>query len=419
MIQRYPQSQLVAIVSLIVTANFLTPAALSQTPNQALSQTNRLTADEQAEGWLLLFDGETLFGWQPAGRADWSVSDGTIKVSDGEVCLLRTTTQFADYVLRADFRAAAGTNSGIFLRTPPLPSDPARDCYELNIAPPDNPFPTGSFVQRRRVDDASTEADQWHTYEVRAEAGRFEVLLDGELVLDYTDPAPLGFGYIGLQHNQGAVEFRNIKLKPLGLQSLFNGRDLSGWTTYPNMASRFTVSDAGEINVRNGRGQLESERSYDDFVLQLDCISHGEQLNSGVFFRCLPGQEMMGYECQIHNGFEGNDRRRPVDCGTGGIFRRVDARRVVADDFAWFRLTLIAQGPHISTWVNGYPVVDWTDTRRPDENPRRGRRTAAGTLMLQGHDPTTNLSFRRLEIVEYPARWPAATNESNTGTTAP
>jgi hypothetical protein len=242
---------------------------------------------------------------------------------------------------------------------------------------------------------------------VRAEAGHFQVTLDGRPVLDYTDPAPLGFGYIGLQHNQGRVEFRNVKLRPLGMQPLLNGGDLTGWKTYPEMASEFSVGQAGEIHVRKGPGQLETERSYGDFLLQLDCISHGEHLNSGVFFRCLPGQQMMGYECQIHNGYRDGDRTRPLDCGTGGIFRRVDARRVVADDFAWFRQTVVAQGPHVSTWVNGYQVTDWTDRRPPHENPRKGLRTAAGTIMLQGHDPTTNLSFRRLEIAEYPPRWPA------------
>jgi hypothetical protein len=79
---------------------------------------------------------------------------------------------------------------------------------------------------------------------------------------------------------------------------------------------------------------------------------------------------------------------------------------VVADDFVWFRQTIIAQGPHVSTWVNGFPVADWTDIRPAHENPRRGLRTAPGTIMLQGHDPTTNLSFRRLEIAEFPAHAP-------------
>ena len=59
-----------------------------------------------------------------------------------------TTVDFADYELHVEFKAPATTNSGIFLRTPLEPKDPAKDCYELNIAPQDNPFPTGSLVGR-------------------------------------------------------------------------------------------------------------------------------------------------------------------------------------------------------------------------------------------------------------------------------
>ena len=45
-----------------------------------------------------------------------------------------------------------------------------------------------------------------------------------------------------------------------------------------------------------------------------------------------------------------------------------------------------------------------TDTRPPHDNPRNGLRTAAGTLMLQGHDPTTDLSFRKIQAAELPPR---------------
>ena len=95
---------------------------------------------------------------------------------------------------------------------------------------------------------------------------------------------------------------------------------------------------------------------------------------------------------------------QPEDCGTGGIFRRQDARRVVADDEAWFHKTIIADGPHMAVWVNGYQVSDWTDDREPDPNPRRGLRTESGTIQIQGHDPTTNLSFRNLQIAEMAER---------------
>jgi hypothetical protein len=48
----------------------------------------------------------------------------------------------------------------------------------------------------------------------------------------------------------------------------------------------------------------------------------------------------------------------------------------------------------MAAWVNGYQVSDFTDTRKPNANPRNGLRTDAGTLILQGHDDSTNFSFR-------------------------
>ena len=70
--------------------------------------------------------------------------------------------------------------------------------------------------------------------------------------------------------------------------------------------------------------------------MQLEVFVNGRGLNSGIFFRCIPGDITNGYESQIHNGFKDGDRSKPADCGTGGIFRRQNARRVVADDFQWF-----------------------------------------------------------------------------------
>ena len=363
-----------------------------------------LTRAEVADGWIALFDGETLFGWRPQAKANFRVESGSIVVDEGEQCLLCTTTQFADYVLKVDFRAAEGTNSGIFLRTSPRPGNVTEQCFELNIAPPDNPFPTGSYVQRKRVEVACD--DDWHTYEVTMEGTRTQVKLDGESILEYDDPQAVRRGFIGLQHNSGRVEFRHVKLKPLGGQPLFNGRDLDGWKQYPEMASEFSVTPLGYLRVRNGKGQLETAGKYGDFVLQLDCMTHGAYLNSGIFFRCIPGEEMNGYESQIQNGFLEGNRAEPMDYGTGAIFRRVKARRVMADDFEWFHKTLIAEGPHIAVWVNGYLVTDWVDRRKPNANPRRGYRGEAGTIMIQGHDPTTDLSFKRLNLVEIPPRRP-------------
>jgi len=261
------------------------------------AEPNTLTPEELADGWILLFDGETTYGWRTPNeiKANWTVVDGALVATVGENSLLYTTSQFGNYQLKVDFRSAKGANSGVFLRTPPVPNDVKTRCYELNIADSDtNPFPTGSFVQRQKV-EGNYDSDDWQSFDVIADGSRFVVKLDGKVVLEYTDSAPVGRGYIGLQFNGGKIEFRNVKLKPLGVKSLFNGKDLAGWKTFPELPSVFTVTPEGWINVKNGRGMLETEGQYDDFTLQLECFSNGEKLNSGVFFLSVPGETMNGY----------------------------------------------------------------------------------------------------------------------------
>jgi len=358
---------------------------------------NSLTPEELNDGWILLFDGETTYGWKANSDANWKVTEGVISVDTGTKGLLNTTSPFADYVLKVDFRAPKGTNSGVFLRTPVEPKDPATDCYELNIADESvSPFPTGSFVGREKA-TGTHDTTEWRTFTVKAEGGHITVAIDGEQVLDYEDPKPLGRGYIGLQFNQGKVEFRNVKLKPLSLNPIFNGRDLTGWKEYPGKASKFSVTPEGWLNVKNGNGQLEFEHPVADFVLQTEVFSNGVFLNSGIFFRNIPGEFWQGYESQIMNGHFG-DRTKPIDYGTGAFYRRQKARKIVSDDFKWFHKTLVVAGDHMATWVNGYQVSDWTDDREPNENARNGKRLEAGTIAIQGHDPKTDLSFRNIKL---------------------
>jgi hypothetical protein len=363
-----------------------------------------LPAELLRDGWIQLFDGETLFGWHATSNADWQVAEGEIRVGAGNPGFLTTATQFSDFELYVEFKADEQTNSGIFLRTPLYPSDPAKDCYELNIAPATNPFPTGSLVGRAKAEVtsfATEEAetnDQWHTFRAIVDRDTITIHLDNQQVLQYIDPQPKQRGYIALQLNQGPAAFRNIRLQPLGLKRMFKANSLEGWI--PAGQSQFDVNEDGVLHVRSGSGQLESAEVYSDFVLQLECQVNGDGLNSGVFFRCIPRENMNGYESQIHNGFADGDRTKPIDCGTGGIFRRQNARRVVADDHAWFFKTIVGDGPHMAVWVNGYQVSSWTDDRPPDANPRRGSRLYAGTICIQGHDPTTDLLFRNMRIAE-------------------
>jgi hypothetical protein len=209
-------------------------------------------------------------------------------------------------------------------------------------------------------------------------------------------------GHIGLQSREGGVAFRNIRLRPVGLQPLFNGRNLDGWSSERAERSRFDVTADGALQVLDGPGQIETERELSNFVLQLDCKINGDGLNSGVFFRTLREGRWAGYESQLNNVFREGDRTKPADFGTGGIYRRQPARRVVADDHEWFTKTIVADGPHMAVWVEGYQVSDWTDERPPRENAREGFRAGPGVIAIQGHDPSTNLLFRNIRAAELP-----------------
>ncbi|HLJ09701.1 MAG TPA: DUF1080 domain-containing protein [Planctomycetaceae bacterium] len=367
---------------------------------------NRLTHDEIDAGWIKLFDGETFFGWKANNDVNWQISDGVIHADKGQPGLLVTTAEFADYELRCSFRLEKGGNSGIFLRSAFSPQDPTQDCYELNMCDSHPAFPTGSLVGLKKPDRPVSGEEKWMTYVVTALGNRIDVRLDGKPILSYTDvrPATRRRGFIGLQKNVGKAEYRDVYLRPLSTKSLFDGKDLDGWRIVPGSKSDFTATD-GALRVRNGRGFLETESTWGDFILEAQIRTNGKHLNSGIFFRAMPGTEQEpsnGYEAQIHNAFEQNDRTKPVDFGTGAIHRRVKARRVVSNDFEWFTMAIAAAGPHISVWVDGEQTTDWTDTRPPSDNPREGLRTKPGHFSLQGHDPTTDLSFKNLRAAELP-----------------
>lgn len=405
-VYKYGLAALVALFSLSPV-----PAAeksSQQVAKSAESKHNQLSRQEIEAGWIRLFDGETTFGWKANSNANWKVADGAISADKGEKGLLVTTTKFADYELRCDYRLETGGNSGIFLRTPFIPKDPASDCYELNMCDTHPAFPTGSLVGRKKPANKIPGEGVWKTYHVKVLGNQVDVVLDGEPVLSYIDntAAPLTQGFVGLQLNAGKAEYRNVYLRPLSTKPLFNGKDLTGWRVVPGGKSQFDVAD-GTIHARNGRGFLETEGTWGDFILQADIKTNGKHLNSGIFFRTQAGTAEApsnGYECQVHNAFKDNDRAKPVDFGTGAIYRRIAARRVVPNDFEWFTMTLVADGPHIAAWVDGYQVTDWTDVRAPHDNPREGLRLAAGHFSLQGHDPTTDLSFRNLRVAEFPER---------------
>lgn len=364
-----------------------------------------LPEEQLSEGWVRLLDGQSLFGWFVVGKANWRVEDGVVKVDRGERSYLCTSFQLADYELKVDFRCDPKTNSGVFLRTGPQPEDVAEGCLELNIAPPDNPFPTGSFVQRQKLepdDLGSFDPTVWHTYHVRLIGSSVVVFLDDRKIMELSDFRSSPTGHLSLQHNEGRVEFRNVLLRPVRSQPLVLGENWEeGWTKSEKEGAQFNVEPTSDgLKLTGGLGQLQSKPSYGNFILQARYTLARPDVNSGIFFRCVPDAMLDGYECQVNHAIIDDDPLRPADAGAGAIFRRQPARIVVGTGTAPSYLTLLANGPHIATWVNGIQVADFTDTREPDENPRRGLRLEPGPISLQAHDSETEVVFHRLEISE-------------------
>ena len=373
-----------------------------------LSQPPSLTPREAADGWILLFDGESSFGWTPEGGAQWRIIDSAVTSEGSESGWLRTDSMFADYILKCEFRAGAAINSGLFLRSA-REGDPGSTGYELNIWNQSPKYPTGSFVNVARARRASFKPDQWNSYEVTAHGDHFVVVLNGKKVLD-THNSRSRSGYIGLQYNKNhPAAFRNIKLKPLGLKPIFNSKDLSGWqvvaSTRAKAPAEWSVRN-GAIHVEKGPGQLETTGVYKNFVLQLDIMANAPDAthhpNSGVFFRGDPNHLGSGYESQIYNGYSDGDRTKPIDFGTGAIYNRVATRKVVSSDNEYFTKTIIANGRRLAVWLNGYPVTDWEDPRPEGSNARKEARFKEGPISFQAHDPTTNLDFKNIHIVELP-----------------
>lgn len=200
------------------------------------------------------------------------------------------------------------------------------------------------------------------------------------------------------------VAVRRLAVRPIGLASLFNGCDLTGWIPidHPQIPvarrPKWRVEN-GALRATGGPGCVEYQPAqFDDFVMQIDVRTLLRHSNGGVFIRAIRGDFMNGYEMQVYNRSESGDPSRPARWSTGAIDDRQNARRMVSRDHHDFKLTVIAHGPHIATWVNGFQQTDWVDDRPPHPNPRLGRRTVRGVVQLQAHDPETDLQFRNINV---------------------
>ena len=110
-------------MSMVSKALRLGAALLAVTLAGAQERPNTLTPKEASAGWILLFDGKSLTGWEPhttftaPAMGDWSVEDGAISCRGTTAGWLGTDATFSDFTLKLQFRGSEKTNSGVFLRS--------------------------------------------------------------------------------------------------------------------------------------------------------------------------------------------------------------------------------------------------------------------------------------------------------------
>jgi hypothetical protein len=391
-------------LSLVVVLTLACHASAADKPAPFLSP------DEIAQGWVHLFDGETMLGWTASEGSKWLIREGALGPQGRKPATLTTTSPFDQFKLILEYRFLRETKARVWLSCGP--DGPAEGKADGGV-PIDLPFQgDGWTLLNLKVSGRQITGTRMYLDDVRP----FDGAVAGIALPSSGKP-----GFIALAGS--GVVFRNIRLLPLGTTSIFNGKNLSGWKEFPGKKSKFSVSKEGLLELKDGPGDLQTEGLYGDFVLQLDCRSNGKHLNSGIFFRCRPSEYQQGYEAQIRNQFadkptqeytieeydpkthELKEKRKllspAIDYGTGGIYRRMPARRELSRDGEWFTMTIVANGRHISTWVNGVQQVDWTDNRPEKDNARQGCRLEKGAISIQGHDPTTALSFRSFRIAEF------------------
>jgi hypothetical protein len=165
-----------------------------------------------APGFVSLFNGKDFSGWHYKGDADldgkvsaiddrYTAADGVLTVHPQDAAKgprirqLYTLKEFSDdFILRLEFRASVGADSGIFLRVPQL------QCRDYLVA--------GPYKELK-----SYRPQSWNTIEVTVKGGVAHCTCNGEvlemaLVLPKTGP-------IGLEADSGTMEYRHIEIRLL------------------------------------------------------------------------------------------------------------------------------------------------------------------------------------------------------------
>jgi len=174
--------------------------------------------------------------------------------------------------------------------------------------------------------------------------------------------------------------------------SLFNGRDLAGWTVH---GTELWYVENGELVCESGPdsayGYLTTDANYKDFDLTLEFLQEANG-NSGVFIRShVEGTRVSGWQVEV----------APPGNHTGGIYESYGRGWLIQPDpekesvlhmGEWNTMRIRVIGDRVTSWLNGVEMVDLTD-----EQIGRGD----GHIALQIHEGGgIKVRWRNLRLVE-------------------
>lgn len=381
---------------------------------------NTLTEQEKADGWQLLFDGETLNGWRDykgtALTGPWEVVDGAIQADGGgsdASGYIVTDKQYENFELSWDWKISKGGNSGMLYHVVERPQFdvPYVTGPEYQLIDDANFAEPLEDWQRCGVDYAMylpdftqikvQPAETWNNSKIIFDNGHVTYYMNGEKTVEFdawTDDwfnrknsgkwanAPeYGLskkGVLCLQDHGYPAWFRNIKIKELPRTTkevnLFNGVDLTGWEVYGT--ELWYVKD-GLLICESGPdkqyGYLGTREYYDDFELTAEFKQEADG-NSGIFIRSFveEGAKVNGWQVEVApKGFDSGGIYESY--GRGWLVQIPDERENILKTGAWNSMRIKVQGENVTTWLNGEEMVNIKD-----EKIGQGQ----GRIALQIHD---------------------------------
>ncbi|MDR0337042.1 MAG: DUF1080 domain-containing protein [Planctomycetaceae bacterium] len=380
------------------------------------------------EGWCLLFDGQTFFGWRtqkdgPYGGGRFTIANGEIQSDPQHPGLLYTTNQLGDSTLRFEFQAEENAEAFLLLRTPPNPKDLHSSCYAIVLNSADFTRPRGTVLGRQQLateqlqeqektreltrQETVGRATRWHRLKAQFEVGRLHVTVDQHEPIALFDTKPLGYGYVGLLVTKGKVRFRNMYWLPGSSMPIFDPIDPEKHWRYRGDVVQLKATRDLAMQLSGGPGVIETKDFFNNFVLQLEYNITFSSARTGLFLRSIPREEQTGYEISIQNFPKRQDRDQMIGVDVGAFRGRKNARYIRPEDHIWNYLTVVAVDRHFQTWVNGISVCEMSDQNQPSKTTEKNASSptqtnpfrSSGTIQLLAPQAGTDIQFRNIRIM--------------------